>query len=128
MKIKVIGIGLKGQKSLNHQLLNFINQADILIGGDRHLSYFPQYQGETLRINDLNKVIPQIKTYQIQEKNIVILATGDPLFFGIGRVLLNNFEANELEFYPHLNCVQLAFNRLKISWQDSKIVKIHLID
>lgn len=123
--IKVIGIGLDGEKSLNNELLNIINNADVLIGGDRHLSYFPKYQGEKLRINDLNQVIKEIKEYQKQEKKIVILATGDPLFFGVGRILLNNFNQEELEFYPHLNCVQLAFNRLKIPWQDSKIISLH---
>lgn len=125
MEIKVIGIGLEGEKSLNNELLNIIYNADVLIGGDRHLGYFPEYQGEKLRINDLNQVIQQIKEYQKQGKKIVILATGDPLFFGIGRILLTNFEQKELEFYPHLNCVQLAFNRLKLSWQDSKIISLH---
>lgn len=125
VNINVIGIGLEGQKSLNNDLLNLINNSDILIGGDRHLNYFPQYQGNKLIINDLNLVIKEIKNYQKQGKKIVILATGDPLFFGIGRILLNNFSPEELNFYPHLNCVQLAFNRLKIPWQDSKIISLH---
>ena len=123
--IKVIGIGLEGADSLNLFSLSLINQATILIGGKRHLDYFSHHNAIKLVIGNLNKLISQIKDYQDRQEKIVILATGDPLFFGIGRLLLANFPAEELEFYPHLSCVQLAFNRLKVSWHDAEFISIH---
>ncbi len=123
--IKVIGIGLKGADSLNISNLEIINQATVLIGGKRHLDYFPNHSAIKLIIGNLNQLITQIKEYQNQREKIVILATGDPLFFGIGRLLLANFADEELEFYPHLSCVQLAFNRLKLSWHDAQFISIH---
>lgn len=123
--IKVIGIGLKGADSLNISNLEIINQATVLIGGKRHLDYFPNHSAIKLIIGNLNELISQIREYQNQREKIVILATGDPLFFGIGRLLLVNFANEELEFYPHLSCVQLAFNRLKLSWHDAQFISIH---
>lgn len=67
----------------------------------------------------------RLKRKKKEEINIVILASGDPLFFGIGRILLANFAQEELEFYPNLSCVQLAFNKLKTSWQDCKVISLH---
>ena len=125
MTVKVIGIGLEGAKSLLPSVLSLIEDATILVGGDRHLHYFPQHQGIKVRINNINQVIKDIKKYFQEGEKIVVLATGDPLFFGIGRILVNEFPAEQLEFYPHLSSVQLAFNRLQIPWQSAKIISLH---
>jgi precorrin-6Y C5,15-methyltransferase (decarboxylating) len=125
MTIKVIGIGLEGANSLLPSVLFFIEEATVLVGGDRHLAYFPQHQGIKLKINNINHAITEIKKYWQQGEKIVILATGDPLFFGIGRILVNEFPTQQLEFYPHLSSVQLAFNRLQIPWQSAKVISLH---
>ena len=45
--------------------------------------------------------------------------------FGIGRILLEKFSKDELIFYPSNTCLQLAFSKLKIPWQDTIYVSIH---
>jgi len=57
--------------------------------------------------------------------DVILISRGDPLWFGIGRVLLENFSKDELSFYPSNTCIQLAFSRLKIPWQDTVYVSIH---
>ena len=57
--------------------------------------------------------------------DVVLISRGDPLWYGIGRILLNNFSKEELLFYPGKTSLQLAFSRLKKSWQDVKAVSIH---
>tara|TARA_Y100000589_G_scaffold326814_1_gene367335 strand:+ start:2867 stop:4144 length:1278 start_codon:yes stop_codon:yes gene_type:complete len=59
------------------------------------------------------------------EDDIVLISRGDPLWFGIGRILMENFSKDELCFYPSNTCVQLACSQLKISWQDIKCISIH---
>lgn len=125
MMIKVVGIGLEGEKSLTNSVLEIVNQATVLIGGERHLQYFSHHNGIKVKIINLETIINQIKEYQKQGENIVILASGDPLFFGIGRILLNNFSGNELVFYPYNSCMQLGFNKLKIPWQDAQFISLH---
>ena len=60
-----------------------------------------------------------------QRKDVILISRGDPLWFGIGRILLENFSKKELNFFPSNTCVQLAFCKLKVPWQDSKFVSIH---
>ncbi len=48
--------------------------------------------------------------------DVVLISRGDPLWFGIGRILLENFPKEELFFYPSITCVQLAFRKLKKPW------------
>jgi len=60
-----------------------------------------------------------------QKTDVILISRGDPLWFGIGRILLENFSKDELSFYPSNTCIQLAFSKLKIPWQDSVNVSIH---
>ena len=54
-----------------------------------------------------------------------MLASGDPLFFGIGRLLLATFPPEQLVFHPQVSAIQLAFSRLKLPWQDATLISVH---
>jgi len=60
-----------------------------------------------------------------QKTDVILISRGDPLWFGIGRILLENFSKDELNFYPSNTCIQLAFSKLKIPWQDTVNVSLH---
>ncbi|QHV01107.1 precorrin-6y C5,15-methyltransferase (decarboxylating) subunit CbiE [Synechocystis sp. CACIAM 05] len=126
--IHVVGIGLDGADGLTSSTLELIAQAKILAGGDRHLSYFPEYGEKSLVIKDFSadlKKVEEIYTTLKTGEIIVILASGDPLYFGLGRLLLEKFSAEQLKFHPHLSSIQLAFNHLKMPWQDATIISAH---
>lgn len=123
--INVVGIGLDGVESLSNKVLKIVNKATVLIGGDRHLNYFLNHTATKIKLGNLKDISEQVKLYLKQEESIVILTSGDPLFFGLGRFLLTQFSSEELQFFPHISSIQLAFNRVKISWQDAQIVSLH---
>ena len=60
-----------------------------------------------------------------KKKDVILISRGDPLWFGIGRILLENFSKKDLNFYPANTCIQLAFSKLKIPWQETISVSIH---
>ncbi|MGD1807368.1 precorrin-6y C5,15-methyltransferase (decarboxylating) subunit CbiE [Dapis sp. BLCC M126] len=126
MTINVIGIGLDGVSGLNELVRKIVERATLLVGSDRHLRYFPNHSAETIVLGDVLEAIVQIRQH-LDTSNIcvVVLASGDPLFFGLGRLLVAHFPAEKLRFYPHLSSVQLAFSRIKIPWQDAKIISVH---
>jgi len=66
-----------------------------------------------------------VKWLRSQKTDVILISRGDPLWFGIGRILLENFSKDELNFYPSNTCIQLAFSKLKIPWQDTVNVSIH---
>ena len=55
----------------------------------------------------------------------VLIASGDPLWFGIGRLLLQRFPAAQLRFHPAPSSLQLAFARLGRPWQDASWISLH---
>jgi len=54
-----------------------------------------------------------------------VLASGDPLWFGIGRLLAERFGAERLRFHPAPSAMQLAFARIGRPWQDADWVSLH---
>ena len=59
------------------------------------------------------------------ERRVVVLASGDPLFYGIGAYLARQLGPETLSVIPHVSSVQLAFARCGESWQDAAVVSVH---
>ncbi|MEO1521992.1 MAG: precorrin-6y C5,15-methyltransferase (decarboxylating) subunit CbiE [Cyanobacteria bacterium J06633_2] len=158
--IHVVGIGLDGVEGLAPAIRQLIDQATLLVGGDRHLSYFPDRPAQVCRLDAFPMAIATIQEHLIVQRfsqvsqsqtdissserlessetkplnsshslaarpQVVILASGDPLFFGIGRLLLQEFSSQNITFHPHVSSVQLAFSRIKEPWQDALILSVH---
>jgi len=121
--IYVIGAGIEGQEGFSRRALELVEQTDMLIGGARQLALFPEFSGETLAIGtDLS---PVVKSLLKAEGSVVVLASGDPLFFGIGRYLLRNLPDADIEFVPNVSSVQYAFAKIREPWDDAVFVSAH---
>jgi precorrin-6B C5,15-methyltransferase / cobalt-precorrin-6B C5,C15-methyltransferase len=124
--IHVIGIGLDGAEGLAEPVRQLVLEAKLLVGSDRHLSYFPHHPAPRFVLGDFTEAIAEIRRYVASGKDgIVVLVSGDPLFFGLGRLLVAELPPEKLTFHPHLSSVQLAFNRIKVPWQDARVISAH---
>lgn len=116
----MIGIGDNGVEGLLPQYIEWIDECDLLVGGERHLDFFPLFKKEKKAIKGgLSALTAEI---QQETRNVVILVSGDPLFYGLGGVLAKKLS---LEIYPYTSSVQLAFSKMQESWQDAYIVSLH---
>ncbi|HHD57464.1 MAG TPA: precorrin-6y C5,15-methyltransferase (decarboxylating) subunit CbiE, partial [Desulfobulbaceae bacterium] len=61
----------------------------------------------------------------LKNGEVTILASGDPLFFGIGRRLIDRFGADRVSFFPALSTLQLACARFKLPWDDLPFLSLH---
>ncbi|WP_071460701.1 bifunctional cobalt-precorrin-7 (C(5))-methyltransferase/cobalt-precorrin-6B (C(15))-methyltransferase [Bacillus massilinigeriensis] len=118
--VKMIGIGESGRADLLPLYEKMIAESDVLVGGERQLACFPDYQGEKVIIK--SGVMKLAERLEKEDKRIVVLASGDPLFYGIGGFLANKLN---LEIYPYISSIQLAFARVKESWHDAYFTSIH---
>ncbi|MGG3450261.1 bifunctional cobalt-precorrin-7 (C(5))-methyltransferase/cobalt-precorrin-6B (C(15))-methyltransferase [Domibacillus aminovorans] len=118
--MKLIGIGDNGQESLLPQYAEWIEESEVLIGGERVLSFFPNYQGEKVVVKGGLKAI--VERLQKETRPTVVLASGDPLYYGIGGYLSSKMN---IEVYPYLSSVQLAFSKMGEAWQDAYLVSVH---
>ncbi|MCS0653298.1 MAG: precorrin-6y C5,15-methyltransferase (decarboxylating) subunit CbiE [Bacillota bacterium] len=118
--MKMIGIGDNGAAGLLPSYIDWIHECDVLVGGERHLQFFREFNGEKKVIKGgLSALTADL---QQETRNTVILVSGDPLFYGLGSVLAKKLP---LEIYPYTSSVQLAFSKMQESWQDAYIVSLH---
>ena len=125
-KVCVIGVSAGGAGSLSPALLERVESADVLAGGERHLAYFPAFEGQRVVIRPpLDGCIAQVAAAADAGRRVVVLATGDPLFYGIGSRLVAQLGLDRLEIHPHLTSLQMAWARLGMSWDDAMWVSLH---
>jgi precorrin-6Y C5,15-methyltransferase (decarboxylating) len=121
--VMIVGIGDNGADSLSREALERIAEAELLVGGERHLAFFPDHRGEKLAIRDNLKELAA--RLQAETRRVVVLASGDPLFHGIAGYLANKVGRERLEVLPNISSMQLAFARIKESWHDAALVSCH---
>jgi precorrin-6B C5,15-methyltransferase / cobalt-precorrin-6B C5,C15-methyltransferase len=109
--LSVIGIGEEGLAGLGPAARNFIETADTLVGGSRHLAMVPPGPAERLRWGrPLDGTIAEIAARR--GRRVAVLASGDPLWYGVGAVLLRHFRREEMTILPQPGAFSLAAARL----------------
>lgn len=123
--LAVVGIGHDGPAGLSPEARAHVEAARVLAGGRRHLDFFRSRCGDTVVLGgDVAAFVETVRQRYRREKTVV-LASGDPLFYGIGRALLEAIPRADLLFLPHVSSVQLAFARIKETWHDARVVSLH---
>jgi precorrin-6B C5,15-methyltransferase / cobalt-precorrin-6B C5,C15-methyltransferase len=125
-RLLVVGLSAGGAGSLPAALLERIAAADLLAGGQRHLSYFPDFHGERLTIGaNIEAVVERLQQALALRQQGVVLASGDPLCYGIGASLRRYFPAENLEIIPAPSAFQLAFAALAEPWHEAALLSAH---
>lgn len=124
-KISVLGIGPGSRDYLLNITEKKVEEADVLVGGSRALELFYDQNKEKFEITgDLEKVKDYIEKNH-REKNLAVLASGDPGLYSLLSYLRRKFPPKKLEVIPGVSSMQLAFARLKSVWQDAEITSLH---
>src|SRR5207237_496680 len=107
-KIYIIGIGNDGLAGLTAKARDLILSADLVLGSDNTLSLMPELKAERYRIGaDLQEVVRTVESNA--SRRLVIVASGDPLFYGVARYLCDRLGKECFEVLPHVSSMQLAF-------------------
>lgn len=124
--IDVIGTDAAGVAALPAPLQKLVHQAQLLAAPSRLLADLPTgTSAETVSTDRPDRVFEPLRQALAMGQPAVVLASGDPLWFGIGRLLLQQFPAKQLRFHPAPSSMQLAFARIGRPWQDATWVSLH---
>ena len=128
-KIHVIGINSYKFEDLPLKIQNLFTKTVNIAIPDSYFKKIKSWCGNNFEQKNLffasNNNNELINWLRSQKNDVILISRGDPLWFGIGRILLENFSKDELSFYPSNTCVQLAFSKLKIPLQNTISVSIH---
>ncbi|MDE0797516.1 MAG: precorrin-6y C5,15-methyltransferase (decarboxylating) subunit CbiE [Alphaproteobacteria bacterium] len=122
--LSVVGIGEDGLEGLTPRARMLVDGAQTLVGGDRHLTMIPEDGRERLTWpSPLADLMPHIA--ERRGSMVCVLATGDPMFFGIGVTLARHFDADEMDVVPSLSAFSLAASRLGWPLADVEQLTLH---
>jgi precorrin-6Y C5,15-methyltransferase (decarboxylating) len=122
---KVYVIGLSNPDDLSLEAQNILVKAKVLAGPPRLLDFFPDFLGSIIPLKgDLNSWF-QVIAALAQKDPTVVLASGDPTFYGLAEKLLTVIDPNKVKILPGLTMVQRAFSLLKMSWDKVETVSVH---
>jgi precorrin-6Y C5,15-methyltransferase (decarboxylating) len=129
--IYVIGIGYKPLDSKERKILY---KSEIILSSERLLQVFKRYrefkkvEERVVVLNTVDETIEFIRSRTDKksgESPVTVLASGDPLFFGIGRRILSEFGKERVEIMPDLSSIQVAFSRIKEPWDNAFLMSLH---
>ena len=120
-RLHIIGISSPNFSASQEDLLG---RCSLIIGGKRLLNLCKDFSVKTAGITPLATAISTIRE-ALRHGNVAVLASGDPLFFGIGKRLLHEFGSEAVQVHPAVSSMQKAFARFKLPWDDARIVSLH---
>ncbi len=120
-KIHIIGVDSHGLSKLAKEL---VCQSVLVVGTARLLAQVKDLGVPSWPITPLDKAMAAIQE-GVQQGQVTLLASGDPLFWGIGRRLLNEFDEDQIEIHPALSSLQEAMAHFRLPWDDAAVLSLH---
>jgi precorrin-6Y C5,15-methyltransferase (decarboxylating) len=123
-KVFVVGMGMSARDVTAAQL-EMIQSAQILMGGPRHLDQFKDLSMEKRVITGkVAETIDYIRKHRV-DRRIVVLASGDPLFYGIGAQIVQALGCDQVAVFPNITSIAAAFARIGEPWSDAEVISLH---
>ena len=116
----LIGVGPDG---LGEKELELLGRCGCVAAASRHQKLIPADK-EIIPIAPLKSCLSLLKK-RLQSMDVAVLASGDPLFFGIGRSLLEAVGKENVTIIPALSSAQLAFASFREPWDDATFISLH---
>ncbi|MDW8136008.1 MAG: precorrin-6y C5,15-methyltransferase (decarboxylating) subunit CbiE [Thermodesulfobacterium sp.] len=128
-KIYLIGIGFKplekeAEECLlgSHVILGFFKTIELFKN-----KYFSVYEKVRFKIKVLNKVEELLEEAKrgLSLGDVTLLASGDPLYFGIGKRVIDFFGKERIQVFPDLSSLQKATSLIKENWWEIPSLSFH---
>ncbi|GAA2637079.1 bifunctional cobalt-precorrin-7 (C(5))-methyltransferase/cobalt-precorrin-6B (C(15))-methyltransferase [Streptomyces spororaveus] len=126
MPVTVVGLGADGWAGLSAAGRSALSSAEVLIGGPRQLDLLPAAECAGRRVawpSPLRPAVPKLMAEHAGLR-IAVLASGDPMFYGIGRALAEELGPHSLRVHPHPSSVSYACARLGWPVEDTEVITV----
>jgi len=122
-KVHIVGIGDDGVEGMTAQARRLVEEAELLVGPDSCGTLLPaSLRGRLQAVANLEQLVERIEASA--GRRTVVLASGDPLFYGTARYVCTKLGKDRFEVVPHVSSMQLAFARVKESWEEAFLANL----
>jgi precorrin-6Y C5,15-methyltransferase (decarboxylating) len=123
-RIHIIGVGSDGLAGLTGRAREILHNAEVVFGARSVLELLPDLRAER---RELGADLPEVTTTLaglLGRKRVAIVASGDPLFYGVARYLTDRLGKDTFEVLPHVSTMQEAFARVKETWEEAFLTNL----
>jgi precorrin-6Y C5,15-methyltransferase (decarboxylating) len=122
--LDIVGIGEDGMAGLKPAARELLERAEIIIGGDRHHLLSDKVKAQRVSWpSPFDAMIDTIRSFR--GRRVVVLVTGDPLWYSVGARIAKAIPAAEIRYHPQLSSFQFAAARMGWSLADVETLTIH---
>jgi precorrin-6B C5,15-methyltransferase / cobalt-precorrin-6B C5,C15-methyltransferase len=123
--LSIVGIGEDGVEGLSPVARGLVAGADIVFGGERHLALATELiRGEAKPWpSPFSRAVGEVLAER--GRQVCVLASGDPFFYGVGSVLATHVKPEETVVVPAPSAFSLAAARLGWALPDIALVSVH---
>jgi precorrin-6Y C5,15-methyltransferase (decarboxylating) len=124
-EITVVGIGADGWRGLTDAAREVLAAAEVIIGSERQLDLLDPGL-RAVRRPWPRPMLPAVAQLvdEHRDRTLAVLASGDPMFFGVGGTLTRLVGAERLRIIPHPSSLSLACARLCWPAEDVDVVSL----
>ena len=122
--LTVVGIGEDGWRGLNRPARQALLSANTIFGGARHLALLPARLGGERRAWPTPFTIAPVLERRHENQRVCVLASGDPMLFGVGNTFARELPTDEFRVLPAPSSLSLAAARLHWPLQDVAVVSL----
>ena len=125
-KINVVGLGPGNIKYLSTSGIEYIKEAEIIVGSTRQLSDLKAIISEKQEIYILGKLAELIAYLKENiERKITIIVSGDTGYYSLVPYLSKNLSKDILNIIPNISSYQYLFSKLGENWQNFRLASVH---
>ncbi|MCW6108965.1 precorrin-6y C5,15-methyltransferase (decarboxylating) subunit CbiE [Clostridium sporogenes] len=121
-RVYIVGLGPGHKDYMLQGAINNLEKVDIIIGFKRAIESLDFIKNNKKIVNKLSEILDYIK--ENRDKNISIVASGDPCFYGISNYIKNNY-GGKIEVIPGISSYQYMMAKINESWQNSFLGSLH---
>ena len=110
-KFVVIGISDKNTQAFPSEVLDIINKGKVFSGGKRHFQLVRKFLPSDFSWIDISIPLDEVFRQYENKKEIIVFASGDPLFYGFATTLKREFPDAKIVVYPTFNSLQMLAHR-----------------
>jgi precorrin-6Y C5,15-methyltransferase (decarboxylating) len=122
--LHIVGIGEDGLAGLAPAARAVVEAAEVILGGSRHHTLTDGLDAKRVAWPSPFDALIGTLT-EMRGKRVVVLATGDPLWYSVGESIGKAFQPNEIAYHPQLSAFQLAAARMGWSMVDVETLTVH---
>lgn len=123
-KCTIIGISDRREQWFTPEVLQVISKGKVFSGGRRHHEIMASYLPDDARWIDITVPLSDVFEKYSTCDDVVIFASGDPLFFGFAATVQREVPGVQMKVYPSFNSLQMLAHRLNLPYQDMHVVSL----